>query len=155
MDRLINVPVCYSLSVNPNSPDRLPALHHPCAFFSSFMPLMNNQCWSHYCTYEINLLPAVHSDVITGKSMSPLLFSGAGRGVRTSALIIQLLTLLSESEPERERERLRRNGPTGVVYQKLYQVSMLSQTCDIRPWVSQPARVRSSRKTKTYVDRAR
>ncbi len=35
--------------------------------------------------------------------MSLLLFSGAGQGVRTSALIIQLLTLLSESEPERER----------------------------------------------------
>lgn len=34
-----------------------------------------------------------------------LLFSGAGQGVCTSALIIQLLTLLSESEPERERER--------------------------------------------------
>lgn len=34
----------------------------------------------------------------------PLLFSGAGQGVRTSALIIQMLTLLSESEPERERE---------------------------------------------------
>lgn len=34
--------------------------------------------------------------------MSLLLFSGAGQGVRTSALIIQLLTLLSESEPARE-----------------------------------------------------
>lgn len=45
--------------------------------------------------------------------MSLLLFSGAGQGVRTSALIIQLLTLLSKSEPERGR------GETadGVVYQ--------------------------------------
>lgn len=34
--------------------------------------------------------------------MSLLLFSRAGQGVRTSALIIQLLTLLSETEPERE-----------------------------------------------------
>lgn len=33
--------------------------------------------------------------------MPLLLFSRAGQGVRTSALIIQLLTLLSESEPER------------------------------------------------------
>ena len=67
--------------------------------------------------------------------MPLLLFSGAGQGVRTSALIIQLLTLLSESEPERGC------GETadGVVYQKLYQASLLSQTCDIRLWVSQPA----------------
>lgn len=34
--------------------------------------------------------------------MSLLLFSGAGQGVRTSALIIQLLTLLSERVSQRE-----------------------------------------------------
>ena len=67
--------------------------------------------------------------------MSLLLFSGAGRGVRTSALIIQLLTLLSE--------RLQQNGRLCCL-SKLYQASLLAQTCDIRLWVSQPARVHSS-----------
>lgn len=92
MDRLINV--CYSLSVNPEHPTPPSTLHHTSAF--SFITPINNQHWSHYCTYEINLFPVVHNDVITGKSMPPALFSGAGWGLGTSALIIQLLTLLLE-----------------------------------------------------------
>lgn len=39
-----------------------------------------------------------------GKSMSLLLFRGAGRGVHTAAPIIQLLTLLSRAERERRRD---------------------------------------------------
>lgn len=43
------------------------------------------------------------NDVIMGKSMF-LLLCGAGQGVHTSTLIIQLLTLLSQAERERERD---------------------------------------------------
>lgn len=49
--------------------------------------------------------------------MSLLLFSGAGWGVCTSALIMQLLTLLSESEPVREAERGCGETSDRVVYQ--------------------------------------
>lgn len=127
---------------------------------------MNNQCRSQYCRYEINLPPAVHRVMLLQENqcwpplrhpapLRPLLFSGAGQGVRTSALIIQMLTLLSESEPERERgrergweierqwkegerdrERLRRNSRQGCL-SKLYQTSPLS---DVRhQTVGQPA----------------
>lgn len=111
MERLINVLVCYTLSANQNSPTTVYATSS-----SSFLLHTSNEqsvlvallhIWDSFTPHS------TQSDVITGKSMSPLLFSGAGQGVRTSALIIQLLTLLSESEPER------RSGETAdsVVYQ--------------------------------------
>lgn len=65
--------------------------------------------------------------------MSLLLFSGPGQGVRTSALIIQMLTLLSKSEPERGC------GETadGVVYQSFIKPHRRVTSCCGS--VSQPA----------------
>lgn len=72
-----------------------------------------------------------------GKSMSLLLFCGAGRGVHTAAPIIQLLTLLSRAERERDGEMLQPNGRQCCLL-KRYQAPVLPLMCDITLWV-QPA----------------
>lgn len=42
---------------------------HPSCFFA--LPLMNNQCWSQYCRYEINLLPAEHRVMLLQENQCP------------------------------------------------------------------------------------
>lgn len=65
--------------------------------------------------------------------MSLLLFCGAGRGVRTSALIIQLLTLLSE--PERQRDAAAKR-PTVLFIKAL---SSLRPATDVLHHAASPA----------------
>lgn len=122
--------VTFCLRIPASSPRPHPAFSSSISFFA--LRRINNQCRSQYCRYEINLPPAVHRAMLLQENQCPptplLLFSGAGQGVRTSALIIQMLTLLSESEPERERggrERLRRNSRQCCL-SKLYQAALLS-----------------------------
>lgn len=65
--------------------------------------------------------------------MSLLLFCGAGRGVRTSALIIQLLTLLSQ--PERQRDAAAKR-PTVLFIKAL---SSLRPATDVLHHAASPA----------------
>lgn len=85
-----------------------------------------------------------------------LLFSGAGQGVRTSALIIQMLTLLSETEPERERGRGCGETADGVVYRRfikpLCSHGRVTSECGS---VSQPGFTPAERKNPAHVDTAR
>lgn len=67
--------------------------------------------------------------------MSLLLFCGAGWGVRTSALIIQLLTLLSEPERERERDAAAKR-PTVLFIKAL---SSLRPATDVLHHAASPA----------------
>lgn len=63
MEKLINVLVCET----PLSPSS--TLPHPSAFL--LWPLTNNQRWSHYYTYEINLLPTVHRVMLLQENQCP------------------------------------------------------------------------------------
>lgn len=137
MESLINAPVCHTLSKSLNSPASLLLVPQLYTFLNPWwtisagciiahMRLIYSLQHTEWCYYRKINVPLV---VLWG-------WTGCTH-------ICSHNTTADLAVREWARERLQRNGRLCCL-SKLYQASLLAQTCDIRLWVSQPARVHSS-----------